>query len=315
MRTEQSSGLPAHCANETPLERTWLQRVLMGACAVVFAAAGAAAAAISQDTATVSTPGEPAHNWAVDCAKNEVLVIQHPDSYLRYRYHEVDEKGDQVRDQIETPEGSVARLILRDGHPLTPEQDAAERDRLNAMLNAPAMFERHVHREQDNKKMGVRLLGMMPDAMLWSYAPEQPQLPDHTAGAAPLVVLDFVPNPKWSPPDIESEPLTGLEGRVWIDSHTRRMVHLEGHIFHAVNIGWGMVAHIYPGGTVKLQQTNAVGQRWIVEHIVEQLTLRALMVKNVKQRLVFDAADFQPVKAMSYQQAIKILLDTPLPSH
>jgi hypothetical protein len=76
-----------------------------------------------------------------------------------------------------------------------------------------------------------------------------------------------------------------------------------------------MVAHIYPGGTVRLQQTNAAGQRWIVEHIVEQLTLRALMVKNVKQSLVFDTADFQVMPAMKYQQAVKMLLDTPLPSH
>jgi hypothetical protein len=317
MKNDRSSGLPTYCSNEKRLVRTWPHCVLIFACAVVFAAAtGAAPAeAKAQGNATVSSPGEPAHDWAVDCARNEVLVIQHPDSYLRYRFHEVDEKGDRVRDQIETPEGSVARLILRDGHPLTPEQDAAERDRLNAMLNATAMFERHVHREQDNKKMGVRLLRMMPDAMLWSYAPGQPQLPEHTTGGMPLVVLDFVPDPKWSPPDIESEPLTGLEGRAWIDPQTRRMVHLEGHIFRAVNIGWGMVAHIYPGGTVTLQQTNAAGQRWIVEHIVEQLTLRALMVKNVKQRLVYDTAEFQPVKAMSYQQAIKILLDTPLPLH
>jgi hypothetical protein len=76
-----------------------------------------------------------------------------------------------------------------------------------------------------------------------------------------------------------------------------------------------MVAHIYPGGTVTLQQTNAVGQRWMVERIVEQLTLRALMVKTVKQRLVFDTSDFQTVPAMSYQQAIKMLLAAPVPSH
>jgi hypothetical protein len=37
------------------------------------------------------------------------------------------------------------------------------------------------------------------------------------------------------------------------------------------------------------------------------------MVKTLKQRMVFDAADFRPVPAMSYQQAIKMLLDTPLP--
>src|ERR1039458_2200188 len=113
----------------------------------------------------------------------------------------------------------------------------------------------------------------------------------------------------------ESEPLTGLEGRVWIDTHTRRMVHLEGSLFQAVNIGWGIVAHIYPGGTVALQQTNVGDQRWIVEHIVEQLTLRALMVKTLKESLIYDTAQFQPVPAMKYQQAIKLLLDTPLPSH
>jgi hypothetical protein len=300
---------------ESP-KRFALGGVLTCACGAVLTFSGVAAiAAPLQDGSSATSLTEPARTWAVDCANNEVLVIQHPNSYLRYRFHEVDEKGDRVRDQIETPEGSVARLILRDGRPLTPEEDAAERDRLTALMNAPAFFERHIHREEDNKKMGVKLLKMMPDAMLWSYAPGQPQLPNAPAGEPALIVLDFKPNPQWSPPDMESAPLTGLEGRVWIDPRTRRMVHLDGHLAHAVNIGWGMVAHIYPGGTVTLHQTNAGSQRWIVEHIVEQLTLRALMVKNVKQRLAFDTAGFQPVPAMKYQQAIKMLLDTPLPSH
>ena len=114
---------------------------------------------------------------------------------------------------------------------------------------------------------------------------------------------------------MEAEPLTGLEGRVWVDPRTRDMVRLEGKLTRSVNIGWGIVAHLYPGGTVTLQQANVGGQRWIVEHIVEQLNLRALMVKTVHQRLVFDTADYQPVSTMSYQQAIKILLDTPLPTH
>jgi hypothetical protein len=289
-------------------------------CSVYFLVAGIAAActtpcqAASQDASAATLLAAPARAWAVDCANNEILVIQHPGSYLRYRLHVVDEKGDQTRDQIETLQGSVARLILRDGRPLTPEQDSAERDRLNGQLTSPSMFARHIRREQDNKKMGVDLLKLMPDAMLWTYAVGQPQLPKQTAGAATMVVLDFKPNPHWSAPNIESEPLTGLEGRIWIDPHTRRMVHLEGTLSHAVNIGWGMVAHIYPGGTITLQQANAGGERWIVEHIVEQLTLRALMVKNVKQRLVFDTTDFQPVQPMTYQQAIKTLLDTPIPS-
>jgi hypothetical protein len=258
---------------------------------------------------------QPPRAWAVDAANNEVLVIQHPNAFLRYRYHTVDDKGDQTRDTIETPDGSVARLIERNGRPLTPAEDAAERSRLNSILQNPSAFARHIKREQDNKKMGVKLIREMPDAFLWTYTPGQPQLPGHEGNSGTLVVLDFKPNPKWSAPDIESEPLTGVEGRAWIDPQARTVAHLEATLTHAVNIGWGMVAHIYPGGTAKVDQVNAVGQRWIVRHIVEQLTIRALLVKTVNQRLQFDTSEYQPVKPMTFQEAIKILLDTPLPQH
>lgn len=257
----------------------------------------------------------PARDWAVEATNNEVLVIQHPNAFLRYRYHTVDDKGDQTRDTIETPDGSVARLIERNGHPLTTAEDAAERTRLNAILQNPSGFARHIKREQENKKMGVKLIREMPDAFLWTYAPGQPQLPGHEGASGTLVVVDFKPNPKWSAPDMESEPLTGVEGRAWIDPQARTVVHLEATLTHAVNIGWGMVAHIYPGGTAKVDQVNAVGQRWIVRHIVEQLTLRALLVKTVNQRLQFDTSDYQAVKPITFQEAIKILLDTPLPQH
>jgi hypothetical protein len=267
-----------------------------------------------QPASDTTLPASPVRSWALDCANNEALVIQHPDSFLRYRLHVIDEKGDHLRDQIETPEGSVGRNLQSDGRPLTPAEDVAERQRLNDLLASPEAFARHIRREQENKQMGVNLLKLLPNSMLWSYAPGQPQLSNQPTGDPALVVLDFKPDPTWSPPTLESEPLIGLEGRLWIDPRTRRMVRLEASLTRAVNIGWGFVAHLYPGGSVTLQQANVGGQRWMVEHIVEQLNLRALMVKTVHQRLVFDTADYQPVPAMSYQQAIKILLDTPLPT-
>jgi hypothetical protein len=321
MRTAPSAAQPAtrspynHPPRPAPPRRRARLWPLLSACALALATAGPARhAAASQDTPAASLPAVPARAWVVDCANNEALVIQHPGSYLRYRLHVIDEKGDQLRDQIETPEGSVARLIQRDGRPLTPAEDAAERQRLNNLLASPNAFARHIRRDQESKQTGVHLLKLMPDAMLWSYAPGQPQLPNQPSGDPALVVLDFKPNPAWSSPNFEADPLTGLEGRVWIEPRTGRMVRLEGSLTHAVNIGWGIVAHLYPGGTVTLQQANVGGQRWIVEHIVEQLNLRALLVKNVHQRLVFDTADYRPVSAMPYQQALQVLLDTPLPT-
>jgi hypothetical protein len=268
-----------------------------------------------QPASDASLLASPARSWAVDCTSNEALVIQHPNSYLRYRLHVVDEKGDHLRDQIETPEGSVGRNLQMDGRPLTPAEDTAERERLNDLLVSPASFARHIRREQENKQMGVNLLKLLPDAMQWSYADNQPQLPNQPTGDPALIVLDFKADPAWSPPNFESEFLAGLQGRVWIDPRTRRMVRVEASLTRAVNIGWGIVARLYPGGSVVLQQANVGGQRWTVEHIVEQFNLRALMFKTVHQRLVYDSADYQPVPAMGYQQAIKILLDTPLPTH
>ena len=318
MKTTQSTVQPGTRADNyssNPIRggrgRAW---ACAAGLATVLAAGSPAAGGAASGASAANLLAEPARSWVVDCARNEVLLIQHPDSYLRYRLHEVDEKGDRLRDQIETPDGGVARLIQRDGRPLTAEEDAAERERLKGLIDSPSDFARHVRREQENKATGIRLILLMPDAMLWSYAAGQPQLPNQAAGQPALVVLDFKPNPKWSPPDIESEPLTGLEGRVWIDPQTRRMVRMEGNVFHPVNIGWGMVAHIYPGGTVTVQQTDAGGERWIVGHILEQLTVRALMVKNVKLSLIYDTAQYQAVPAMKYEQAIKLLLDTPLPS-
>ncbi|MDP9039974.1 MAG: hypothetical protein M3O02_12005 [Acidobacteriota bacterium] len=257
--------------------------------------------------------------WAVECGTQEVQLIEHPGSYLRYRMHVVDERGDTVRDQIETPGGSVARLILREGRALTPEQDTAERERLTALLNSPAAFARHIHNEQTNKKLGADMIKLMPDAMLWSYAPGQPQPAWSSAKAAAangqLVVLDFKPNPNWSAPTMAAQALTGLQGRIWIDRETHQMVRLEGTVVRAVNVGWGVVAHLYPGGTITLEQTHVSGERWIASHIVERLVVRALMVKTIRQEMVYDTADYQPIQPVTYQQAIRMLLETPLPAH
>lgn len=257
--------------------------------------------------------GPPPKTIAAECAAKEELVIRHPGSYLRYRLHEVNQKGDTVREQIETPQGTVARLIERDGRSLSAEQDAAERSRLQAMIDSPDDFARHVRHEDEGRKEGLDLLREMPDAMLWTYAPGQPQLPTRRSGEPPLIVLDFKPNPQWSAPDLQSNLLTGLEGRVWIDARAHRLVRLQADIFRPVNVGWGFLAHVYPGGTVTLDQTNAGGERWIVSHMGEQFTVRALVFKSVRQQTTSDTSDYQAVPAMPYQQAIKLLLDTPLP--
>lgn len=226
--------------------------------------------------------------------------------------HVVDAKGDRVRDVIETEDGSVARLVLIDGKPLTEDQDKAERQRLDAMLQSPSDYYKHVKNDSSGKKIADSLLRLMPDAMIFTYAPGQPQTGKNPGAAE--VVFDYEPNPKFVPPTTAAEALKGLKGRVWIDTKAKSLVRMEGTVFQGVNFGWGMLAHVYPGGKLSIEQTDAGNGRWIFTHFTEQLTVRALMVKTLKIDTTVDASNFASVPPMRYQDAIHLLLTTPLPA-
>ena len=252
----------------------------------------------------------PPRDWAVDASNNEIALIEHSDTYLRYRMHVVNDKGNQLRDVIESRDGSVARLIMRDDRPLTSDEDKSEQERLNEMITSPGAYKKHMSNDVSGKKRAVELIKMLPDAMVFVYAAGQPQI-DHAAGEQ--VVIDFKPNPEWKPPSTTAEALTGLQGRVWIDVKTHHMVRMEGDIFQGVNLGWGMLAHIFPGGKLSIEQTPVGGQRWVFAKFTEQITVRALMVKTIRQNANVNTSAYSPIHAMGYQDAIRTLLATPLP--
>ncbi len=268
---------------------------------------------VSSSQLTAHSPRE----WVVDASNNEIKALTHSGSYLRYRVHTVDHRGDRVRDAIETTDGSVARLVLKDGRPLTPDEDKEERDRLAGLLATPADFAKHTKEDTEGKKLAADLIRMLPDAMTYSYTPGQPQ----TSGAsAPEVVLDYAPKPGWNPPTTVSEGLRGLRGRVWIDARTHYVVRMEGDIFQSVNLGWGMLAHIYPGGKLLLEQRSVKlgagpsDERWIYTHFADDLKVRAVLIKTLTVHTEIDSSDYQPLATPpTYQDAIRALLATPLP--
>ena len=269
-------------------------------------------AAAPKDAGDASILSVPPRNWAVDAAANELIALHHKGSYLRYRMDVVNEKGAQTRDVIESKDGTVARLILKDGKPLTEEMDKAERQRLNDMVASPAAYARHVKNGEAERKMADQLVPLMPDAAIFTYTPGQPQTGKNPGMLE--VVLDYKPNPKFVPPNTEAEALTGLEGRIWVDSKSHYIVRMQGTIAHPVNVGWGMLAHIYPGGKLELDQTNAGGNRWIFTDFSMKLRVRALMVKTLEVHNSAKATNFQTLGPMSYQDAVHLLLATPLPT-
>lgn len=258
-----------------------------------------------------SMPSGTPNSWVDAAVHHELALIQDETHPMRYLLRTVDRKGDRTREVIESAQGNVARLVQRDGKPITAAEDAAERSRLNDILASPEDFLKHEQHESAGRSYAIQLIKLLPQAGLYAYTPGQPQPPGSTS---PQVVIDFQPNPAFHPPTMVAELLTGLKGRVWIDARTGTMTRIEGDVLRSVNFGWGVLARIYPGGHIEFEQTCVDGKRWAFSHLDENLTVREIMVKTVNDKTRMSAWNFQLLPApMSVQDAVRTLLAEHIP--
>jgi hypothetical protein len=252
--------------------------------------------------------------WVQAATDNEVSIIAAEGTLpISYRQRKIDARGDTMREIVESKDGSVARLIERNGQPITAAEDTAERGRLTDLLGTPDAFVHHHRHDASSRDMAIQLIKLLPQAMVYAYTPGQPQ-PHGVEGQQ--IVIDYKPDPGFHPPSMAADLLTGIQGRVWIDQRARRVTRMEAHILHPVNFGYGMIAKIFSGGTVEFEQVNALGDRWLFHHMEEHLTVRELMVKTVPQNNEMTSFDFHALPALlPYQDAIKLLLAMQLPVH
>ncbi len=288
--------------------------VVLLCCWFCFVARATGQAATPARSAADAELHVPPVEWAQAAAAEEQHAIEYDkNSLLRYKVSRTDAKGRVVRQVVESRQGSVARLLQRDGQPLTTTENDAERERLQAILDEPDAFLRHMHREDGSRAYATELLRAMPAAMLWSYTPGQPQLPDF---AGTEVVLDFTPDPNYKPGGLVEETLTGIAGRVWVDAATRNVLRMEGRTLHAIDFGWGgVLARVRQGGTVALDQRPAASHRWLFSHMVEHIAIREVLVHTVEEDVEMTTYDVQAAPQRSYREAVQWLLSLPVITH
>jgi len=279
-----------------------------GSC--LFQSAHGQAGSVAAGPESALPSGTP-NSWVEGAVRNELVLIQDEKHPIRYMVRKVDRKGDTTREIIESAQGNVARLIQRDGKPISAAEDNAERSRLNGILKSPGDFLKHQEREGVGRTYAIQLIKLLPEAGLYTYTPGQPQ----PAGAtSPQVVIDFRPNPAFHPPTLVSEILTGLKGRVWIDARTGTMSRIEGDLLRPVNFGWGLVARVYPGGHIEFEQTHIEGKRWAYSYIDINVKVREVMLHTVNNKTRVNAWDFQVLPSpLSYEDAVHALLARQIP--
>jgi hypothetical protein len=231
----------------------------------------------------------------------ELRTAQDPGHPMRYQLRKSSPRLTTTKDIVETRDGAVARLLSVNDSPLSQDAERNEETRLETLAANPSL-QRH-RKQGEDSDMGIvlKLLRMLPDAFLYQYAGSV------AAPGGQAEKFTFKPNPKFSPPDYESQALTALNGEIWIDPAQERVLRLEGHLEQDTDYGWGILGKLNKGGWIVIEQADVGGKQWRITHVQMQMTLRIVFKTKI-----FDTEEqlshYTAVPAgMDYRQAIQML--------
>ena len=271
--------------------------------AVCLVAASGTLAGMFQNTGASQDPALPrdASQFVREAISRELNALDNDHSYWMYRLHREDEKNTQDRQVIETREGLLAKVVLFNGQPLTPEQRQSDNERMRRQVEDPQERARLQKRDKTDAEKARQLLKNIPDAFFFAY--------DGIEDG--LVRVALTPNPRYEPPSREMTVYHSMKGRLWIDRSAMRLARIEGQLFEDVNFGWGLLGHLDKGGTFKVVQKDVGQGHW--ESVLIDLNLRgrAVIFKTiaVKQKRVF--TDFRRAPdGLTLRRALEILEGT-----
>lgn len=231
----------------------------------------------------------------------ELRTAQDPKHPMRYVLRKSSPRLTTTKQIVETRDGAVARLLSVNDRPLSPADEQKEEARLNALAANPSLQRHRKASEDEDFGIVLKLLRMLPKAFLYQYAGTGNGL------AGPVQKFTFKPNPRFDPPDLETQALTALNGELWIDASQERVVRLEGHLQQDTDYGWGILGRLNRGGWVVLEQADIGEHQWRITQVQMQMILRVLFkTRNIDTHE--QMTNYTPVPAgMDYRQAIQML--------
>ena len=231
----------------------------------------------------------------------ELQAARDPSHPMRYLLRKTSPRLTTTKDIVETRDGGVARLLSINDKPLSQEDEQKEQARLDSLASNPSLQRHRKQNEDEDFGIVLKLLRMLPNAFLYQYAGTG------TGPSGNIQKFTFRPNPKFSPPDYETQALTALSGELWIDASQERVVRLKGHLQQDTDYGWGILGRLNKGGWVLIEQADVGAKQWRIVHVQMEMNLRVLFrTRNIST--VEQLTRYSPVPAgLDYRQAIQML--------
>ncbi|WP_162601188.1 hypothetical protein [Occallatibacter savannae] len=232
---------------------------------------------------------------------NEARVASDPQHPMRFRLRKSSPRLTTTKEICETADGAVARLIAVNDAPLSQADEQREQVRLDQLLTDPSRQRRRKQSQDQDTGRAMKVLRSLPAAFLYQYAGTA------QAPTGQVAKFTFKPNPKFDPPDLETQVLKQMTGELWIDPAQERVVRLDGRLDQDVDYAWGILGRLYKGGTIRIDQAPVGENHWRIVHFDMKMSARVVFKTRVFDTTE-DESQFVPVApGLHYQQAIAIL--------
>ena len=209
---------------------------------------------------------------------------------------------------VETREGTAGLVIAEDGHPLSPARRQAEDARLQNYIRNPEELNKKRRQEKEDADRTIRIMKALPSAFI--YEQDGTQRGSTTVGSPQdeLVRLKFRPNPGYDPPSRVEQVLTGMAGRLLIDTKENRIAEIDGTLQKDVGFGWGILGHLDRGGRFLVQQADVDNRQWEITRMELSFTGKILLFKKLNIRSTDSFSSFRPVAPdLTFAQGVAML--------
>ena len=218
---------------------------------------------------------------------NELSAASAPGHYM-FRLRKESAEGSRTMEMIETKKYLIGRLIRINGKPLTAKQRKKEDERLEKLLSNHSQLLEEQKKQREDELYAREIVSALPQAFFYEYAATE-----KIGKGDECIRLKFHPNPDFVPASRKLQVLTGMEGTMIIDAAAKRLVEVKAYLFRDVNLGWGILAHLYKGGHFLMQQRSVGAGRWDLATLSLHFTGRILVFKRLNMNSVRTTSNFR----------------------
>lgn len=183
-----------------------------------------------------------------------------------YDYFEQDrDSGGSKTYHVLMVDGSpYQELVAIDGQPLSMQEQQREQQKLQQTISerqseSPSDRAQRVAKYERDRDRDHLLTQQLTQAFDFRLVGQR------RLDSRSVYLLDATPRPDYRPPNTEAEVLTGMQGKLWIDSQTYQWVKVEATVVHPVSIA-GFLARVEPGTHFELEKMPVADGIWLPKH-------------------------------------------------